>query len=94
MIKVNGGEVDVDGQRIHLLIELIALLKTFIDKGVCDKDDLNGCVKLATMSDKELDIACAEARISLLEFMEDLAGDLYEKLKEDDKKRGGTIRLV
>lgn len=55
MIKSNNGKVEVRGRRKDLIYELSLIMKSFLNDGVCDHDDILKCLIFAEMSDEELD---------------------------------------
>lgn len=54
MIKCDNGKVEINGYRVDLLFQLSMIMKSFIEKGVADKDDLFMAFCFATMSEDEL----------------------------------------
>ena len=55
MIKFEAGRLDFGGSRAELHADLVVIIHAFLEKGVLNDDSLNKCIKLAKMSDKEIE---------------------------------------
>lgn len=91
MIKCDMGTVGFKGNRIILQAELCAIMGSFVEQGVADKEDLIDCVEKACMTDEELKESAEKGRekcsASAAELIERLARcicGLDEDKEEDD----------
>ena len=85
MLKADGGNVEIKGSKIDLLAELSVLIRNLVRCGAFDEKDINKCVELALLSEKDLNERFQnvkeEASITLKEldefrkFLEDLLND-------------------
>lgn len=91
MIKCNMGTVSFEGSRIILQAELCAIMGSFVEQGVADKEELINCVKTACETDEELKERVAKNRekcsANVAELIDQLARcicGLDEDKEEDD----------
>lgn len=76
MIKVKDGMVSMSGNRIELMSELCVLMRSLLDEGVMNKDDLGYCVDLMNKSDSELSDELKRAQSEFILQMWRELGDL------------------
>ncbi len=85
MLKADCSKVEIKGGKIDLMAELSVLIRNLVRCGAFDEEDINECVELALLSEKDLNERFQnvkeEASIKLKEldefreFLEDLLND-------------------
>lgn len=90
MIKVDKHYVEVSGDCINLSKELVFIMKTFIEKGICSKSQLKRITEIACMDEEEMRKEAEEARNHMKQMLKDLSKilksteDLFNESSDDD----------
>lgn len=66
MLKSNKGMTEIEGSKINLLAEYAVLTRSLLQKEIFSVDDINECIKLAQMSDEELNKEILESFMELI----------------------------
>lgn len=82
MIKVNNGSAHIEGNKYILLSEFTTLIRCFMHNGEFTKEEIESAVKLAFMSDKELEEYEASLRKEVADKLGDLLSDFLKGMKE------------
>ena len=66
MLKSSKGMTEIEGSKINLFAEYAVLTRSLLQKEIFNMDDINECIKLAQMSDEELNKETLESFMELI----------------------------